>query len=352
VDVATGLASPWNPTAIGTGYGYDASVRALAVDKGSVYVGGWFTKLGGQNRLNLCAIDSASGLATSWSPNADDFVSALLVSDSLVYAGGSFLNIAGQARGHVAALKKNGGAATSWNPNANGPVYALAKSADVIYAGGLFSNIGGQARNHVAALELTAGAATSWDPHADRRVGALAVTGSTVYVGGLFTNIGASDRNGLALLDAGSGRAAPWNPRASPGVAVLLTDGRSVIAGGAFPSVEEKARPALARWIAPRSDPVIRVRPAPSPLAKHVSVTGCPGRGATTIRFRLPDAQELSLEAFDVAGRRTTTIFDWEMRPAGEQEIPIDTRGWAAGVYFLRLRAAEREDVVKVVVLR
>jgi len=94
----TGTATSWNPDKEG-------SVFALAVSGSTVYVGGDFTSIGGQPRNNIAALDTATGDATVWNPNARSAttgVYALAVSGSTVYAGGSFISIGGEQRANFA----------------------------------------------------------------------------------------------------------------------------------------------------------------------------------------------------------------------------------------------------------
>jgi hypothetical protein len=63
----------------------------------------------------IAALDSATGLATTWNPNADFIVWNIAVSGSTVYAGGEFTNIGGQAKNYLAALNSATGLATAWN---------------------------------------------------------------------------------------------------------------------------------------------------------------------------------------------------------------------------------------------
>jgi hypothetical protein len=83
------------------------------------------------------------------------------------------LSIGGADRNYVAAVDTGTGLATPWNPDADQPVAALAVSGSTVYAGGSFSSIGMQSRNHIAALDATLGQATAWDPERGRRPRAL-----------------------------------------------------------------------------------------------------------------------------------------------------------------------------------
>jgi hypothetical protein len=83
-----------------------------------------------------------------------------------------------------------------------------------------------------------------------------------------------------------------------------------------------------------------------------VSRQPLPGGGSFAIS--VPRETTLRLDLFDVSGRRLATLADG-MYPAGVHTVSWDGRTErgraAAGVYFLRLRAAEREIVRKVVVV-
>ena len=56
------------------------SVDSLAVSGNSVYAGGNFTSMGSQARNSLAALDTSTGTATAWDPNANGVVGPLAVS--------------------------------------------------------------------------------------------------------------------------------------------------------------------------------------------------------------------------------------------------------------------------------
>ncbi len=252
LDAGTGAATAWNPNS-------EYGVFALAVAGDTVYAGGSFTAIGGQTRFNLAALDATTGAATAWNPKPDGRVSALAVSGDTVYAGGLFGSIGGQKRSLIAALDAATGVATAWNPNAEGatcpppcrfpPPLALAVSGNTVYVAGDFTTIGGQARSSLAALDATTGAATAWNPNPGYGVMALAVSGDTVYVGGGFTAIGGQARNNIAALDATTGAATAWNPNpdiGTYGVLALAVSGNTVYAGGGFAQISGVPRAGFA----------------------------------------------------------------------------------------------------------
>jgi hypothetical protein len=243
-------------------------VYALAGSGSTIYAGGSFTNIGGQPRNRLAALDTSTGLATTWDPNASNMVTALVASDSTIYAGGFFTTIGGLTRNHIAAWNIATGTLIAWDPNANDWVHALAVappisgvSGGTVYVGGSFTSIGGQPRNRIAALDASTGTATAWDPNANNNVNTLAIappipgiSGSTVYIGGGFTTInGGTTRNRIAALDASTGTATVWNPNADSNVDALAVappisgvSGSTVYAGGVFDSIGGQTREGIA----------------------------------------------------------------------------------------------------------
>lgn len=240
LDAASGVATPWNPGVSGDW------VNSIAVAGPTVYVGGDFTRIGGQLRTNIAAVDARTGSATAWQPGASNLVLALAVSDSTVYAGGGFESVGGDERSSIAAVDPRTGGATPWNPGANGSVDALARRGGWIYAGGDFTRIGGRARSHLAALSISTGAAGAWNPNANSGVYALSMSRSRVYAGGAFTRIDHRKRNHLAELGLGTGRPTAWNPGANGDVLAVAISRSRVYAGGTFTRIGIQARERVA----------------------------------------------------------------------------------------------------------
>lgn len=252
LDAATGIPTAWNPSA-DYNVDEDARVNALAISGRTVYAGGAFMAIGGQERHHLAALDAETGAATSWNPDTDDDVYALAVSDKTIYVGGMFGHVGGQPRSHIAAIDATTGVASTWHPRVDdGRVYALAVSDGVVYAGGSFISIDTQSRNGLAALDAATGQVNSWYPKPENAITqfydiyALAVAKGTVYVGGAFTNIGGQQRSNIAALDAATGNATAWNPGANNEVDSLAIADEAVYAGGTFTSIGGQQRSSIA----------------------------------------------------------------------------------------------------------
>ena len=239
LDLQTGRLLPWNPAAQPTDSCCDVPIAAAG---STIYVAGGFEQIGGQPREKLAAIDAATGRATPWNPQPDDHVNVITPAGPLVYVGGDFSRISGVPRGRVAAIDAATGQATPWDPKANDTVRAIAVLGQTIYVAGDFSRIGGAERNGLAAIDAVTGKATAWNPaplysrEPDRTgVALLAIVGSTVVVGGdFFDRIGGVPRDRLAAIDADTGQVLPWRPELSylGIVSALLPVGPTLYVGG------------------------------------------------------------------------------------------------------------------------
>jgi hypothetical protein len=195
IGLIDGLATAFDANVFDIG----ASVDALAVSGPLVYAGGIFYHIGNQSRTCVAALNAADGSATAWNANlawtaGTPQVHAITVSGSTIYVGGYFSSVGSQSRLNIAAVNAADGMATPFNPQASGafasdPVDAIALSGSKVYAGGGFQTIGGRSRNLFAELNAADGSATTFNPGAGggTSVFALAVApDGTVYAGGDF----------------------------------------------------------------------------------------------------------------------------------------------------------------------
>jgi PKD repeat protein len=75
-----------------------------------------------------------------------------------------------------------------------------------------------------------------------------------------------------------------------------------------------------------------------------------PVNSGTSISFTLPSADHVTLEVFDVTGRKVLTLLD-ETRAAGSHSVDVGPRALAPGMYFYRLVAGNEHAQRKMVVL-
>jgi hypothetical protein len=140
-----------------------------------------------------------SPLTGLWSPVGSGFgvntaVYALAVNGTTLYAGGTFTTAGGSPANYVAMW--NG---SQWLPlvtpqglnGVNGPVGAVAVSGTDLYVGGSFTMAGDIPANHIATWALDGSGWSAVGTGLDAAVAAVGVSGADLYAGGYFTTAGA-----------------------------------------------------------------------------------------------------------------------------------------------------------------
>lgn len=209
----------WAPTFAGT-TPFQPSVRLVRATGTGVFVGGYFTSVGGTLRANVAALDPATGAATAWAPPAlgtlapqEITVRALAVTSDRVFVGGSssidMTGSDGVRRRNVVALDRTTGALVPWSPAvAPDTVYALEVAGDRLAIGtpqtGLLSQpclIVADARTGAVCWQASLGNAQGF-----YRVG---IARGVVFAGGLTGTLftAGSAYKSFAL---GSGSALTW----------------------------------------------------------------------------------------------------------------------------------------------
>ncbi len=176
---------------------------SLSEDGITLYVGGSFTTIGGQNRNNLAAINTETNEVTDWNPSANNTVYTITVSGSDIFVGGEFSEVGGTARSEFAKIDVNGSLDENCNPNiyfyedsVPATVYSIKADGDFIYIGGHFNRIGGSDQfKYLARLNNNTNCTLdeSWNLYPNNTVYALDTHGDYLYAGGGFTTIGIGD---------------------------------------------------------------------------------------------------------------------------------------------------------------
>jgi hypothetical protein len=184
--------------------GVNGPVYALAVDGNDLFVGGMFTAAGTLPAANIARYDLAGG---TWHQMGDaaapglEFVGgiaqtrSIVVSGDTVFVAGRFTRAGGSAANSIAMWRRSTNAWSALGSGITGGealVYAMHLFGDELYVGGSFSYSGGARARSITIWNRALGAWTPLDTGVVGVVRAMAAQGDELYVGGEFTRFGSS----------------------------------------------------------------------------------------------------------------------------------------------------------------
>lgn len=241
--LADGTLAPWNPVVNG-------AVNAMVRSGDTLYVGGTFTLVNGQQRSNLAAVRLSTGANVIWSPFADDMVRSLVIDAGELFIGGDFMTIGGQARSRLAVYSIATHALMPWTATMDGPVHVITVAPYGVLVGGDFVSVNGVARSRLASFNRTTAALNPWNPGPNGIVRCMQVDASNIYIGGDFTLVNTSTRKHLALVHSGGGQSSVWvNDTDDSVYSMRLVGGGTLLIGGQFNTVAGIPRPRVAALV-------------------------------------------------------------------------------------------------------
>src|ERR1043166_5813745 len=217
--------------------GNDAGLYAVVVS--SPY--GSATSAVAKLTVNLATLDAAFKAGVS----GNDVYTAVVQADEKVLIGGFFTNIAGQPRINITRLNADGALDPWFNPDleANSSVHRLlVQSTGKILVSGFFSSIGGKPRFALARINGNGTLDEAFDPRPNNYVGSLAEqSDGKILVGGGFTM-------NIARLNSDGTLDPAFNAAASNYVyCIAVQSDAKILVGGAFGTLGGQPRIALGR---------------------------------------------------------------------------------------------------------
>ncbi len=183
--------------------GTNGRVNAIIRVANTVYVGGSFTQVTGNNgttanRSNLAAFN-LSGNVLPFAPNPNAEVRALASNGKRLFVGGAFTSIHGQAAARLAAISLVVGG-RYWGGGADGVVRTVKLDRSRLLVGGVFKKVQGKTRHRFASLNPTTGRLGTWAPDFNQIVDAIAVGPHKVFVGGEFKTVNGKKQTNLVAF--------------------------------------------------------------------------------------------------------------------------------------------------------
>ncbi len=247
---------------------FDGAVYAIDQNNetGDIYIGGAFSKVNGENRNRMAAIDQdASLLPFSVSPNHE--VRKIVVSEEhdLVYFAGNFDQVNNTERLKTAAVDFSG-QLSAWNPElsrlALSAIYLseILPMTDKVFLSGNFESIRGEVRERIGAVDPLTGDVLDWNANAfpvsplQGSIDHIKPFNNALLVKGTrIPEIGGQAFTSLAVLGTQSAQVLDMIPYfgigdGQPVHAMEILDS-AIFLGGSFELLEERYHPFFAAYI-------------------------------------------------------------------------------------------------------
>jgi len=239
--------------------GVNGVVEALLVRDGLVYIGGNFTKAGGEDAGYVAVWNSVNYQFSNLSGGVNGAVYALALDGNDLFVGGSFTRAGSVTVANVARYDLTAGtwhamgdaAAAGVETPANiAFVRALAVAGDTVHVGGRFTRAGGRTANSIAAYSRSS---NQWSALGvgigglDATVWALHQIGPQLYVGGRFTTAGGLRSRSIAMWDRSLSQWAPFDSGVNGVVRSFASQGQELYVGGDYNRIQNVPTPNVAR---------------------------------------------------------------------------------------------------------
>jgi hypothetical protein len=377
-DGVSGALTDWNPWTRGITAIEAQEVRMVVIGD-TVFVASSVDSINGIPRHRMFALEGRTGALLSWAPNPrgrfkSGRVGAMSALGSTLFVAGEFDSVGGAWRPWVAQLDGTTGHATPWTPDPG-----VLGSIRSFYAHAILSNdeaafVGVwqyDLSDHWGLLAFDrSGSLLDWVPALQSEYHALiggsqpvanafALHDNMLFVGGRFDTIGTEPRANLGAIDAATGAVLPWDPDTRGGFAnpfdlvsaLTLTDDILYVGGrfwrlGGYPS---RCFAALA--LTPSSARLLASDAPERRSGMSLTLAPNPSRGAVRFAFSLVAPATVSLDVFDISGRRVATPLNHSLQPSGDHALSLDTTRLRAGIYYCRLHAGADRLTRRFVVL-
>jgi len=224
--------------------GTNGNVIRMALNGGTLYLGGIFTSCGKLTTIYIAKVDAGTGAcdAAFAAGGAPFFVDAMLIHGTSLYIGGGNLSLTHLAKMDLLSGQTDPAFSVNGGPDAT--VMSLADSPTAIYVGGQFQNYGALPARNLAKVDPATGAL---DQTFTQTTGAggpldyvqsLLFAGNSLYAGGYVNSYRGGTVQGLLKLDPITGALDSTFSQTTGFVnaQALLSSGSSIVVAGSFQS--------------------------------------------------------------------------------------------------------------------
>lgn len=226
--------------------GDGSKVYALAVLNGKLYIGGQFSSVDGQPRLNMAVLDLSTGALDPIAPqvgvDTTSYVRGMITYGDRLYIAGKFSSVDGSRRQKLAAFTSDGALDPAWRPRVSqGIARSFALTCDDrLIVGGTFVGAAGtrgadQARKFLAIFDPVSGALDQWSPDNANMENGLASYDIAVDPGCNSMYVGMGGSNHLMKIDLSDALGnIMWDMHTGGNVQTVAVYGQRVLLGGHF----------------------------------------------------------------------------------------------------------------------
>jgi hypothetical protein len=229
--------------------GVNGYVNALSSMGKNLFVGGTFTRAGGESRAHIARWNVLSNAWSGLTSGPSGNIAAVALHGANVYVSGLMAAPDGQIGYRIARWE--GTKWSTFNTTVSGPIYTMAIGGDNIYVGGMFTRAAAINATNVARYNLTTNTWSSLGAGVggigETYVSALAYKGTTLYAGGDFDIADDVLANGIAMWNG-----TKWSAIGT-GVngwinAIAIADNGDIYVGGDFSVAGGVQAKNIARW--------------------------------------------------------------------------------------------------------
>jgi len=208
------------------------SIRSIESYGRNVYVGGLFdfgsVNGHGFNQKGIIVFDTASGVIRPFLNNCNGWVSSVKGNNGVMYIGGEFTSIGGQNRLNLALFDTASLTINAGTLSASDRTNTISFSGSSLFIGGYSHSYGCVARNGLAAFDINTGEIKPWQPALTVfQLNDMKFKGDTLYMAGHFST------GAFAALNPVTAAVYPGASLANVGYDLLFENDYFYVAGAA-----------------------------------------------------------------------------------------------------------------------
>jgi len=350
--------STWEALGSGNTKGVNNSVHTLLKVDNQLYVGGTFSQAGGQSASRIARLNTETNAWEALGGGVDGRVSILAQHNQHLYVGGHFNRANGTFSRRIARFDMQTDQWYHFTQDLDGNVEDMLVHNNQIYLTGAFqfARSGGGSIPRIARLDPES---MSWHNIGNGSLSAggqkLLVHDQKLYVAGGFARLDShpelDNASRIAVYDFEQQEWSALGSGLNDLAYTLAVSDNHLYVGGTFSTAGGKPASRFARWdIDDTSTSVHTAAEIPTAVHLHQNYPN-PFNPATTIRFDLHQPSYVTLEVFDLLGRRVSSLADGDFA-AGSHQVVFDAGRLAGGVYIYRLQTPGQSQTRKLILMK